>query len=1832
MSINSNLISPPRRRGPGGRYAAAAAAPAPVAVAADAVANDDVAVAPAPADLAAAVLSAHTVSRAQDLLLSAVATSSAALSPVFEQFIKHPTDAPDPLASIYAIVESIVAVLNTQIFNLSVSVASTNLPPHQQLTALATQIQIVITRAVQSQALVPGMSATRQRSKLVALNTAVFALPGMLGSDPATPHEYSPLDRPWANAVRVALGGIAPTAPPFSANMSLSDWLDLSTVALGEAHSAVLDTAAAHLAAAAATQRVALSERLAAATDHARAAAAADAAPAALPPALIAALTEAALQVANDSALATVAATTESLLLRKLIRHIDLHNLTPERKAAYSQLCNTVVPLGSSLLAVLSSDAFAPVRKLRLLATDRLSPPSSTKGGQKGAQYGEVVAGFDAARARERLLALPVSVGGADAMTQLVDTNATASVASLEYLRSLPVDAVRAPPATADGGDPPTVTATGWDGAATSPLTPGWQVLAKVPWAATPRWFDVHAAAAHARPLFGPMLWGMSALRAGGATLHIGTSARGDSAEPYSPPAAHVHVAALSAPPPAPRSPSPALDIVRAKIASNEYLAAFPELRARLDAAACKVLWSSKADPLHPLPPPVRGVIMTTRLLSPGDYPQFKARMYNASRPQYNAVLAALPSMLTDGAWQRVLGDEASVTSPLMVAPKFDAHGVKVKDRICGDWRLPNSKVVADCELLPRIGDLIAHTMTGPVRSLFDAARAYNQFVCCALTRALYCVQVTESIKLQPLRAHFGMKNAGSVCQRAIRDILGSFASDAGPVVDPAAMNYSDELALNTDVFRYHDTRPGVSEQECAVDEVCAVFERAAASGFVLQADKLQLLQPEVNLCGVIVGQGTHRLTAERMQAIADWPLPPDPSRLVSFLAMAAHFREYIPGFANDCGALRRAVLHGRQVKWDETGVAIFERIRRGFRDAATLHQIDYNKPFIVKADMSIDGLSVSLFQRDAADVLRLVASNGRATRSYERNYGPMDLEAAAVLFGIERYPFLLIGGPDPVEVCTDNQPLAKFWQNGAQLKDPARADLRARLIAKLQGHNLKWVWTPATENVWDDTVSRAGWPAPEHIADHIALCDALFDDSHVMLAGFIDGDGTSSDDEADDDDDAAAGAHDGGTDAASSSTPAPAPSRAGAAPAPAPADAAEESAASSTIDNPDDSEYTPTPTAPRLGAGAPVMAPPAAPDASDAADAADASSELHSDDAADASDALASADLAAAARPQPPAAPAGDDAAGAGAAHDDARRAAATRMASDALGVPFAAETRAEQTAWAAAQSDDPALRRFFDAATGVSTPVQVITKREPQLDRSGRLFVRHGHNRALLLVVPATLVSPLVCATHAAMSHRAAATVYAELLRTHWWPGMAKDIERIVAECMLCQAYTRRARDPAPGASFPPVARFRAIHVDYVPMPPTSVNGVTYVGFLLVIDRATGMARFLPVTSKRGAELAAALERDWILQIGPPATITADNALETRGKAWRALCAKYKMDAVPTTSYNKQANGLVERLVQTLKRSVVVAMHNRGDRSWLADLPSILFNYICATQPARGNASPYELTFGAKPPTLAGTPHATATPARTHDPANGPQIAQAVREDLRAPAAAAAAAQAATAAARVKDIEFRVGQAVFVENTDAAEGDTALAQRQRRFGPYVVAELDPLRPRVQLRVLATGRIVRDKLKGQTGPYWVATRRLTLVQGDASKPGAGWLGAHDRGALPAGERADQLAQDRAVARSPKVLKTLRLKPAQCHGIAVGDGKVAAVVGSFLDAQAGARVIVVLSNGYATDVSAMEFPSLLTIAKHIPRSTKKEQLRAAPVLLPATQKLELKAT
>jgi hypothetical protein len=1460
--------------------------------------------------------------------------------------------------------------------------------------------------------------------------------------------------------------------------------------------------------------------------------------------------------VAMEDALATVAAVLDILFLRQLVRHVEVPTgaaATAEFKSAYTTLLNMSVPVGAAAAEVLGEHS-AELHKLKVSATDRVdgAPPTpNTKGAKSGPLY---VAAMPEEDAMPRLLRLPVKIGDAWA-SQLVDTAATPNVASRAFLDSLPPDAVRAP----SQARAQTI-ALGWDGAPTSPLEAGWWVRACVPWAPNdePRWFSFHAS----ESMQAPCIFGMQALRSLGATLRIGSTAALDAAEPLrttatpQPQIAAMLVAPTATAPPAPLT---ALDVALRKVDEIVVLAGWPDLKERLRVAVRSVTWASKVvvQTGEAYPPPIKGAMLVTHI-KPGMTPEFKAKIRNLNRFQLAAIAKQLPGMMHNGAWDIVEGDEAQCTSPLMAAPRYNEERVLVSYRICGDWRVANKFVLPDHELTPSIRDLKQLAMQGRLRTIYDCAAAYNQFQCDATTGMLYTVQATATIKLKPTRMHFGMMNAGSVCQRVLHKAL---CTD-GREDDPSCNNYSDEI-IQAHKYGGDATRPAANDYaylKAATEEVCTVLFRAKEAGIVLQADKWQPLTAEANLFNMIVGPGSHRLTTQRMQAIHAWPQPSTPSKLHTFLAMASHYRHHCPNFAHDSGRLRREVLRGPTLVWTADGVATFERIRAAFRDASMLTAIDYDAPFTLKTDASIDALSASLHQRDSTGALALVDCNGRATRTYERRYGPMDMEAASVLFGLEKWPYLLIGGPHPVTVRSDNRALVDFWVNGAQINDPARADVRHWLIEKLQGFNLKWEWNSAAENTWDDAVSRADWRRDD--VEHIALCEAMFsspddvcaataartlaaqaraddagndDDPHTLAAVHGGGDdGADGDADGSDSETVVGDDESDGSELETVDDPDPENMEAPRAPTTTPPDASPAQAAASSQDAP---TVAPTPPTPTLAA----------------ADDDEAEPEPESS-------AVEPPATAPATGAPPTEAPL--EAAPGAAAADAARREATARMAAtiDSDGA-LAADADAERRSWAAAQAGDPALRQYFDAASGSNVGVKRITARQPTTDGLGRLFIRHGaavgaeRVRALLLVVPASHVYELVAATHAAMSHRAPASVASELRRTHWWPSMDRDVARIVDECMLCQAYTRAPRPTMPGASYPAAARFKSVHVDFVPMPPvTDEHGAQFNGFLLGVDRTTGAARSMPVHSKQGAELARAFEREWVHTLGAPDTLTADNAMETRGKAWRAMCRKHAIKPHSTTSYNKEANGLVERCVQTIKRGAIVATHNNGDRSWLSALPGIVYNYMCAVQPARGNISPHELTYGAAPPSRTGAQLSPSAPV--FEPAEGARIAATVRKDLETTTAAAAAAQATVAAARTPEAAFRPGQIVWVENTDNAVGGTAFEQRQKRHGPYVVDEVDAEKPRVTLRVLATNRIVRDKLKGQGhNKYWVATRRLTPIVGDPARAGAGWLGVYDRGALPEGERADQLKQDVRMRRPPKAIGAARIRADSEHSM-----------------------------------------------------------------------------
>jgi hypothetical protein len=467
------------------------------------------------------------------------------------------------------------------------------------------------------------------------------------------------------------------------------------------------------------------------------------------------------------------------------------------------------------------------------------------------------------------------------------------------------------------------------------------------------------------------------------------------------------------------------------------------------------VSWRSRAaPPPSTMEPPIKGHIMRTRLIE-GATPPGRARDRRYTPEQAAAIKQQSDVWQQQGVFHKVTDDSVSVTSALLIVPKYNDERVQVGYRMCGDYRRVNKCVLPDIKFPPRIEDMLERVAEGNLRSKLDCASYYTQFEIDAVSAEWYTVQASRDCVLRPTRAQFGMRNAGSVAQRASEAIFGT--QDGVSV-------YSDEIV-----------RGHTGSLDDSVDELCALLKQAALNNVVLNADKIVILREWIVLMGHEVGPDMVRALPGRLQLLLEWPAPTSIKQTVSFLAAASHYRAFIPAFAQWAGELRAAAIHGKKFEWTAAAQAAFANLRAAFAAAATLQRIRSGEPLYVTTDASAEGVSFAIGQRDELGVLRMVYAGGRSTESYERRYSPMDLEGVAVLTAVNRAPNLL-GAGAPVTVLTDSRPLVDFFTKAPQILDPHRAPVRSRIAAALQGFDWAWEHVAGEHNEIMDAASRAAW------------------------------------------------------------------------------------------------------------------------------------------------------------------------------------------------------------------------------------------------------------------------------------------------------------------------------------------------------------------------------------------------------------------------------------------------------------------------------------------------------------------------------------------------------------------------------------------------------------------------------------------------------------------------------------------------------------------------------------------------------------------------------------
>lgn len=204
--------------------------------------------------------------------------------------------------------------------------------------------------------------------------------------------------------------------------------------------------------------------------------------------------------------------------------------------------------------------------------------------------------------------------------------------------------------------------------------------------------------------------------------------------------------------------------------------------------------------------------------------------------------------------------------------------------------------------------------------------------------------------------------------------------------------------------------------------------------------------------------------------------------------------------------------------------------------------------------------------------------------------------------------------------------------------------------------------------------------------------------------------------------------------------------------------------------------------------------------------------------------------------------------------------------------------------------------------------------------------------------------------------------------LQRDYFWPKMRRDVQDYVQTCETCQKIKPDNR-PVQGLLQPlpiPNRPWVDISMDLITRLPRTRSGKTAI--LVVIDRYSKMAHFIPTTNQINAERLASLL--WVHVVkyhGIPRTIVSDRDPRFTSAIWRNLMKGWGSELRMSTSYHPQTDGQTENANKTLE-IMLRAYVNENQTDWDDYLPAAEMAFNNSVNESTGT-SPYYIVYGLYP-----------------------------------------------------------------------------------------------------------------------------------------------------------------------------------------------------------------------------------------------------------------------
>lgn len=322
--------------------------------------------------------------------------------------------------------------------------------------------------------------------------------------------------------------------------------------------------------------------------------------------------------------------------------------------------------------------------------------------------------------------------------------------------------------------------------------------------------------------------------------------------------------------------------------------------------------------------------------------------------------------------------------SPVILVRKKDGSY-----RMCVDYRALNKITEKERYPLPVIQDLLDRLVDKKVFCCLDLANGYHQIRIAPSSRPLTGF-VTQDGHYQYRMMSFGLCNAPAVFQRAMHEIL-------KPVLHDCAEVYIDDVILW-----------GRDDLDC-LQNLEKVLELIKGAGVKLKFNKCSFLTETVEYLGHNIGGGEVRPSTHKVDAVKSFKTPGNVHELRQFLGLASYFRKFVRGFATVARPLTRLTKKDVPWSWGVDQEKAMQTLKEILISEPILTIFSPDRETQLHTDASKVGLGAVLLQCVNGE-LKVVAYASRQTSQAEEKYHSFELEALAVVFGIQKFRVYVTG------------------------------------------------------------------------------------------------------------------------------------------------------------------------------------------------------------------------------------------------------------------------------------------------------------------------------------------------------------------------------------------------------------------------------------------------------------------------------------------------------------------------------------------------------------------------------------------------------------------------------------------------------------------------------------------------------------------------------------------------------------------------------------------------------------------------------------------------------